>query len=292
MIAINWFEVFLPTDNLCVYASNLTPGEQPPKPKSSLTYQTILRREEMKIYHLTDSQPENTFLEELDHKKYPSIVATCIEYGFALRLVEEAFIVILDRVGGKGLAGVNQSLKPDIYLTLEGIKFRCFYGFDWQQPYRWGLILSYISGQRFVISLKDQRLRDFAMGKHIVPIETDEEISGVLENVVEGFGILRRRKGDREKINLEEWTLPCNKQNLIGFLTYLNGSPFANEVSTKLQQDALTLTKEKRINTSLAKDQLDRLTHIMQRHNLFDFQLHLAEPQSAKISQKPLIIGN
>ena len=116
--------------------------------------------------------------------------------------------------------------------------------------------------------------------------------SGTLESYQKDSGILMDRDGEKHSIILTQWTLACRRDNLINHIRSIKGQREASEVIAKLQQAAFTLTSERKINTALAKDQLERLQNIMEEKRLFTFCLPLPSATVVRASQRPLIVGN
>jgi len=302
MVAINWFEVLLPSMSFEIPIENVRDLDRIPTRKKTINYRTILRINEKIIYHLTFTIPDNTEIKILDFNNDPSIAAYSIEHGFAIKLNNAGFNVRLKHVGGIAFKEVNKSLIPNIYKSLEGVRFRCFYGFKQNGAFRWGLILRYVSSQKFILTLNDSKLQKFAIGKRIIQIktpnlhETESETdifisSGILSSISKNKGIVIGKDGHKFEIDLNKWILPCNRANLLNFIKHIEGPSSANNLATKLQQDALVLTPEGRINTNLAKDQLVSLKNLLKNNNLLDFQLLLLSKPLVRIIDNPLNIG-
>lgn len=303
MIAINWFEVLLPSTTFEVAFEPISETSVLPKRVKTLRYRTIYHKADQGLYHISESPPDKTKRIKVDFDKRSSIADQVIEQGFALRLLEVGFTVRLREVGGIGSRSVKGSERPHIYESLEGIAYRCFHGFDSEAPQRWGLVLSFVSSQRFVSTLSDRGLREFALHKRVVPVNSsvDREAndppvatvhSGILDSVKDGTGVLVNRDGDQQQIQLSEWTLPCSRGNLLGFIRSIEGISSANRLATRLQQDSLALTAEGRINTNLAREQLERLQSLLSQNHLLSFSLPLPGSPPVRISTSPLFIGN
>ncbi|MBI1878445.1 MAG: hypothetical protein HYR94_09500 [Chloroflexi bacterium] len=302
MISINWFEVLLPSQTFNIPVEILADTAPAPKRQKSIHHWTVLHTRDRTLYHVTAMQPSGTILKEVDFNQNPSIAVHAIENGFAAHLEKAGFGVRLRHVGGVGYRSVDKSILPTIYESLEGIKFRCFYGFGRNDPLRWGLILSFVTSQRFTISLQNPYLRELAHGKRVVPFgvydaETDAsdttgQYSGILDSVKEGRGILIDRDGQKQEVELSQWTLPCSRENLSGLIRRVENPTNASKLVVKLQQDALALTSEGRINTNLARDQLEKLQALMSENNLLNFQLPLLERPFVRVSQEPLVVGD
>jgi hypothetical protein len=304
-IAINWFEVLLPTINCEIPVEYFDTVEDIPKPEKSSGYRTVLRsnRERPTLYYIADSNSrvvKGKELEKLVFYADPSLTSHLIEYGFAAHLQAVGFQVFWRHVGGIGYTSTNSSARPQIYESLDGIEFRCFYGFGRKEDLRWGLILSHVISHSFKISLADDVLRQLAIGKKVVPLNTHAGDAEEGDEIVHYGGILERaqnnewhvidREGTTHLISLDEWTLPCRTDILLNYIRSVEGSINASALSTKLQQEALTLTMENRMNTALARHKFERLQTIMRHKALDSFQLPLPGQLYAKVNQEPLTI--
>lgn len=300
MISINWFEAHLPSGELRVPFQHLADGEQIPKRQKSISYRTVLRTKISKLYHITAQPPEGLDVEPMMLEDDPTIVKYIIEHGFGLRLQKAGFDVRLRHLGGVGYIKVKDPPDTSIYIPYEGIKFRCFYFYG--EPTRWGLVLSYTTSQRFSITLQNSSLRNYAIGKRIVPQnrnrdEAAEKIDdigiypGILKSVHNNKGVVIDRDGNEQSIILDDWILPCSIGNLLGYIRDIENPRSANNAYFALQKMALTLTSENRMNTSLAKDQLQKLKNILNDNSLLEFQLPLPGEPPARISKDQITIG-
>jgi hypothetical protein len=175
MIAINWFEILLPSSTFKIPVVHIKNGEPVPPREKSINYRTVKRefKGETQIYHITTSPPDSLELTELVGNTDPSIVKYLIEHGFASRLQTTGFSVKLRHVGGVGFLNVGSSSRPQIYSSMEGIKFRCFYFIDREEPIRWGLIISFVIRHYFNISLNDVNLIKLAGGNRVVRVDSN-----------------------------------------------------------------------------------------------------------------------
>ncbi len=305
MIAINWYEVFLPSNEILVPVEKLPDLNSVPRRIKTINYRTVLDRETKVLYHITISPPPKTTLEPIPFKNR-SIKNHIIELGFAIRLKSAGFRVRIKHIGGTAHRDVNWSSYPNIYMATEGIKFRGFFGFGEGQP-RWGLILSYVVGHYFLVSLDDPILQKMSLGKRVVRLNYQQDIegdddgehtdegtdlkSGIFESSEGEKAILVDQSGKKHAFLLKDWTIPCRRDYLINFVSLKEGQNRADVLATRLQQDALALTAERRINTFLAREQLNRLENLMSKESLFTFKLPLPVEQFARINEKPLVIG-
>lgn len=296
MIAINWFEVLLPSMVFGISVERLEDPAHPPRREKSIEHRTVLRSADAILYHITTSPPDGTEVVEIDFREHPSIAKYIIEHGFAAQLQKADFEVSLRHVGGVGYRSVDSSARPTIYRSMEGMRFRCFYGFDREGPIRWGLILSYVTSQRFIISVRDTRLRELAVGKQVVPLSGGSSDigrrSGILKSVQNGQAVLIDQEGNEDTVSLDDWTLPCRRDNLLNYIKLVEDARSVSDVATKLQQEALTLTSEGRMNTALARDQLKKLQALMAENDLLAFRLPLPERPLARVSREPFIVGD
>lgn len=296
MLAINWFEVLLSNTVADIPVEYLESQASVPRRKS-VGHRTLTGDIGGKTvaYHITVSQPQSTTIEEVDFEENASLARYAIEHGFAARLQEAGFEVRLRHVGGVGYRTTNTSPLPEIYSPTVGIEFRCFYGFDRDEPPRWGLILNYTTGQRFTVSLANDSLQGLALGRRVVPLgkkaSPDLPYSGTLASVDGAEAIIVDNNGFEHRVPLEQWTLQSRRDNLLQYIVNSKGEKAASMVSTSLQKDSLTLTREGRMNTALAKDRLQRLQAIMAEHDLRTFQLPLPNKLSARVVEEPLMVG-
>lgn len=303
MIAINWFEVLLSSKVFEIPVESLETAARVPKRQKTIEHRTVLRSTAGVVYHITTLPPDGTDLIKIDFDQDPSLAKYVIEHGFAARLQEAGFETRLRHVGGVAYRNTDKSVRPAIYQSREGIKFRCFYFCDRDMSPRWGLVLSYVTGQRFKISLTNRHLGQLAIGRQVVRIGADDEESGdeVLPDISRRSGILESVQSDRAEVvyrdgtrhtrPLSEWTLPCSRGNLRDYIRTVEGHRSASEVAVRLLQESLALTAEGRMNTALAKDQLEKLRSLMRQNDLFTFTLPLPGLPAARVSRGPLQLG-
>lgn len=307
MIAVNWFEVLLPSTELEIYVEHLKDPKSVVKREKSIEHRTVLisRDDQSTVYHITTVPLPTISSEKVNFNEYPSLGKYAIEHGFANQLQKAGFRARLKHLGGVGYHNIDISIKPRIYQSAEGIKFRCFYGFGRNAPKRWGLVLSYLSTQFFLVNLNDPHLRELATGKRVIPfnLQDDDEVEGsdtggayqhsyIFDSIEASTAILIDREGNKHAFPPDDWTLPCRRDNLLAYVRRVEGSSSASRLATRLLQDSLTLTSEGRINTSLAKDQLVKLQGLMTRFELLNFPLPLPGQPTAGLSQNPLQVGS
>jgi len=289
MVTINWFEVFLPSSRCTIAFETRAPQRDGTRTQTSVECRTVFNWSEGKLYYISSSPPPALSTAEIDLQRYPTLANHAIERGLARRLQEKGFQTFFEHVGGCAYTSTDQSLHPDVYETMEGIRFRSFYGFgptEAQGTQRWGLVLNFSTRQRFKVSLADSLLRELAISGPVVRIDGTSG-SRYLESATDTSGVITER-GATSEVQLSEWTLPCNVRNLLNYLGRLKGSDAASAVSTRLQQNALALTQEKRINTRLSRDQLEKLQRLMDTYGLLDFTLELPERSHVRVSKYPL----
>lgn len=302
MIAINWFEGFLPEAPIEVWV------EPPPPDGSPRTKQLPHRTLEVELegqrtlLHLTTEQPATASIKSIDPATVPNVMKRLLEDGFARRAQLKGFDVRFSHVGGHAQVSTDWSLLPDIYVTLQGIRFRGFF-FDGESGLqkRCGLILNWTTGQRFALTLEDPELRRLAIGKKVVPAEragySDREIpdslrgASVLKEFKSGKGIVLGADGAESTHALASLTVPCSKQLLLQYVRQAKHPDMANRVSLKLQQDSLVLNDDRRVNTALARDQLRKLETLLTERELLTFELPLPGRTPVRLHNKPLAVG-
>lgn len=171
-IAINWFEVTLPTSDLAVPVQRYAPkGDSTGSPSKLPRYahRVIQRRDDdhIRLLHITDSPPDETQIEILRASADPNFVKLAVEESFSNRLTEQGFTVYGRHVGRNAYRLTDESLWADIYTFLRGLEFRAFY-FMGTNGLRWGIVLNYATSQHFSPSLEDLELRKLAIGKRVV----------------------------------------------------------------------------------------------------------------------------
>jgi hypothetical protein len=226
MIAINWFEVFLQSTVYSIFIQRSADRSSLEDLRKSIPYRTLLRSNDdaHTLYHLTSSPIHGVEAGEIDFSHDPTAAKYAIEVGFSDSLKEAGFQVRFQHVGGVGfqLLEVTRSARPKIYRSLEGMRFRSFYGIDWGDSTRWGLVLRYVTSQCFNISLTDSKLRELAIGARVIPFEfasgdnDDEEFasanrdSKLLVEVDGDTAVLVDRDGGLHISPLSELTLVCD----------------------------------------------------------------------------------
>ncbi len=302
MIALNWFEVLLPPDNLRIQEEVFPASIDLPAAVRTLKHRTIIRRngDQAIRYHITSNAVEGSRIAKIPLEGDSGLVRVTLEHGFGLCMAAAGFSVRTKKVGGSGYRDTGLSLHPDVYRTLEGIRFRAFFfpGDSIDKAVRWGLVLNYVSGQRFAISLANDQFAQIAMGRHVVPravAESDED-SAVTEGgarLVDLHGnqaILESPDGQRMTVSRSDWTLPGNKRYVLSAAERFFGPKSAQAVSLELQRNALTLTTDHRMNTALARSQYERLRGLLHEFHLLSFKLPLPDTPAARIMDRPLAI--
>ena len=297
-IALNWFEVTLPVTEfkVGVQVVEFSSGELPKSPQ--LPHRVVRRQKDgtFRFLHLTSNPPSETTLESVQALDDPSFLKIAVEEGFARLVRSKDFLVCRQHVGCTAYVQTAESMFPKVFTFFRGISFRSFYGFG-PRPGRWGLILNYATSQRFCVTLEDQKLRQLAMGKRVVPISTaptsdedDVRRSGVLVSVQGQQAVIEQTRGDRIQAPLSEWTLPCRRELLSDYLHQAHGSSASADVTRSLQVASFSLTKAGRMNTALAKDQLRAVQQLLHDHSLTRFCLPLPSDPPVSVSEQPLVI--
>lgn len=294
MIAVNWFEVFPKETLISVPLQQIEEGEPVPSPIRTLAHRTkrVTQRYPVQIVHITKGIPEGTTLELYSASDHPDILKFAIEHGFGMSLKNAGFNVRLCRVGLEAHKITQDSILENVYRTYEGTRFRCWFGFYDQRrrSHRWGMIINYSRTQAFRVTLSDTVMQRLAVGKGVTPLEEETSSSASLVGIRSGRAILRLQDGQEIEDSLDNWTLPCNRSNLMAYAKERYGKDMAAKVSLKLDQDALVLTTDRRLNAKLARDQLESVQRILGQE-LLSFPLMLPHEPLARIDLHPLQVG-
>lgn len=298
-IALNWYEVTLPTTELKV-AVQVVEGVNGRPPKTPRHPHRVIQRQKestFRFLHITNDPPSDAGEETLKTLDDPTFVKNAVEEGFARLLKEKGFMVCRQQVGSTAYIHTAESMFPKIYTFFRGLSFRCFYGFG-PRPDRWGLILNYATSQRFCITLENAALRELAMGKRVVPISTDPSSeeddrrhSGVLLSIQGQLAEIDQGEKLSIKVPLNEWTLPCRRELLSDYLEQVQGSTASSSITRHFQVASFSLTKAGRMNTALAKDQLRAVQQLLHDHKLARFCLPLPGDPPVSLSDQPLVIS-
>lgn len=303
MLAINWFEVFLPSRDLTIQVESFADSADVPEKISKPNHRTVLRRqsEGVKRHHITFAHVNTADSETFEAVEDADLTKQILELGFTSKLAEAGFYTTPQRVGGVGTIETEGSLLPEIYRTSEGLRYRAFFFVDENAiPQRWGMVLNFITRQQFVLTLADENFQRSAVGKHVVPalssVEENRPEAGLLGKQTfvgsqNSHAVLENPVGEQHTVPLHEWTLPASKWILRNVVDDLFGSTKANEVSLRLNQDALSLTAGHHINKTLARDQIEKVRQLVRNHDLVNFRLPLPEQLYVRMSEAPLDVS-
>lgn len=298
-IALNWFEVTLPTTEFTVGTQDVVVSSGQPPKAPTLPHRVVRRKTDQtfRFLHLTNDPPTEAPLQPLQALDDPSFVKIAVEEGFAGLLKSKGFLVCRQHVGSTAYIQTSESMFPKVYTFFRGVSFRSFYGFG-PRANRWGLILNYATSQRFCLTLEDQKLRQLALGKRVVPVssnpttgEDDGRRSGILVSVQGQEALIERPRSEPIQAPLGDWTLPCRRELLDDYLHQANGSTASADVTRSLQVASFSLTRAGRMNTALAKDQLNAVQHLLHDHGLTRFCLPLPNDPPVSVSEHPLVMG-
>lgn len=298
MLAINWFEVILPSFYFEVYVEpRMKVSNKRPK---ELGYRSLVKGE--KHFHITASDMANIPTEKINIVEYPSIASYAIEHGFASKLVESGFEVRFKHVGALGVRPSSIATEfRNVYSSLSGLAFRCFFGFGDGQQLRWGLILRYITSHRFMLNLQESSMRKLALGHRIVRFNDDQSTTEALNMPRSGYltrlnnetrGTLTNDEGISFEINLANWTLPCNPENLSAYVRLVMGSDKVSRVAVQLQKEAFALNANGRINNNYARDHLITVQSLLEEFQLTTFKLPLIGQPLVHMSNSPLSVSD
>jgi len=187
-------------------------------------------------------------------------------------------------------------LWPSIYTFLRGISFRAFF-FVSGPVGRWGIVLNYATSQRFCLTLEDETLRAMAHGKRVVRVteahdseDGDHRHSGILVTA-DGSGATVDVGADTPlKSALGDWTLLCRRELLDEYVSKTQGPKAGADLTRKLLQASFCLTASGRMNTALAKQQIEAVQRLLQQHKLGQIVLPLPTRPPASLSFRPLAV--
>ncbi len=297
-VAINWFAASFSNQKVSIPYSSFADNERYPRGEKTLAHTTVLVKRENRIYHLIESG-EFDGIADLDFQEVPDVAKFALEQGFARKLIQEKFELAFRKVkvGGRGYYDTAKSIRPNIYRSIEGIGFRSFY-FKTDEKYKFGLVLNYISSQRFVVSLEEKPLQQIALGKLAVPLNSARDDaegkelvpSGIFLGVTRKKAILLDKERNQIEVDPSKLTLAYKEVYLLSYITSTQGEKEAKEVSKRIKQDELTLNEDGRINTSLAKDQITRLTKLLIDRQLVTFSLVSSQDLLVRIESRPLLL--
>ncbi|MHB0876621.1 MAG: hypothetical protein ACYC5O_11335 [Anaerolineae bacterium] len=297
MIAINWFEITMRSADVAVAAGQLSPECQTGQHPCGFRV-TWEDRSSGRTYHLIPSLMPGMIEEHLDLRDRPSLANRAVEQGFAERLHEVGFAVRRSHVGALALRPARQyaSVRPGVYVTREGIRFRAYWGFGHSEQPRWGLVLNYAVAEQFVVTLEHHVLRAMAATMPVVPVAASEEHAPNardgwhLESATGGTGTLCSSRGSRQSVRLSEWTIPGSRSAILEFVRRTESGQAQRDVSAALLQGSLELTPDRRMNTSLARDQVLQLQGLLSDRNLYQFTLPFLGHPVVRLAQEPLVV--
>ena len=297
-LAINWFRISLPSSSLEIPAERLPLAAEPRLVRYQ--HRTLSRQDNDRliIYHFTETPPPSTTPHYVAAKDDPSLINLLIEDGFSQSLRAKHFRVRTGYVGAEGHCPTGRSIIPELYEFLKGISYRAFMIWGHTSP-EWGLILNFSTTQRFIVSLEDHYIRERALGERVIAIgegiRMDDQrkpvFSGILCQADSQKGVISVGKNRTQlTIDLGQWTLPCRRDTLLALTRDRYGEQRALTVSRQLQQDSFVTASNGRMNSTLAKDQLDEVGRIIRKHGLSTFTLPIPSRPPVMLSATPMIL--
>jgi hypothetical protein len=297
-LAINWFQLSLSSGSLEIPAERITEGDDLPRARHHHRTLTRVADDVRIIYHFLEAPPPNTTLQAITVSDDPHLVNVLIEHAFSESLRSKHFRVVTGHVGAEGFYRTNRSTVPELYEFMKGLGYRA-YMIKRRSTHEWGLILNFTTSQRFTISLEDPRMRQRAIGERVVAVgegirlgENDRPInSGILLKADSRGGVLSVGRDRRQvTIDLKQWTLPCRRDTLTNFVREQYGDQRSHEVLRQLQRDSFVIAANGRMNSMMAKDQLDEVRRIIRKHDLYSFTLPLPSRPPVMLSDTPMIL--
>ena len=145
--------------------------------------------------------------------------------------------------------------------------------------------------------LKDPRLRALALGKSVVRVSDshdsekyDHRRSGILQSTNGSVATVDLGNGDPLEAPVGEWTLPCRRELLHEYVMQTQGQKAAAELTRRLQQAAFCLTESGRMNTALARSQVEAVQELLHHYDLGRIFLPLPARPPASLSNRPLTV--
>lgn len=302
MLRINWFEVLLPSDTLEVYCDTFSSLNVAPPPIREIDSRTTVRFEEdgIRVCYLTyDNLSKDTTNIVLNND--PHVFNHVIETGFSSYLMQKTFVVYTSHVGARAFIDSSDSPQPDIFTYRNGISYRSFF-FRKSERIHIGFVMKFVKSHRFTSNLEDTSLAEFSINRRVVPhnkpdvlVDNDGDAlnlsSAILRDVGEKYVVIEGSKGDIFRSARSDWSLECNRHNLLEYTRELRDDKTTHNLSRDLQIKSLTLTSNGRMNTSLAKDQLQALLSLLNTHDLLSFALPTIGHNTARILKEPLSVN-
>jgi hypothetical protein len=304
-IAINWFEVTLPSIEFVVPVQTLGQdalSESNRSKKPRFAHRVVQRKDagRIRLLHITNSAPPDTTLETITALDDPGFTKLVIEEAFANRLLHQGFAVIRKHVEHSAYQNTTESSFVDVYTFLRGLEFRSFY-LAGRTGLRWGVVLNYITSQQFAQTLASPELSKFAIGKRVTRLTTGQSKVGEDATRVKSTGLLVSVANDVALIDIgddvtleenpEDWTLICRRELLVDYVEQQKGRNAATELTRKLQQASFSLTESGRMNTRLSRNQIEAIQKLIKECELDRLTLPLPDSPLATLSSQPFAIG-
>ena len=99
------------------------------------------------------SPPSGTTVETINTNDDPNFVKIAIEGDSPCCLLRGASQFTASTSGVRRTSRPDESLWPAVYTFWRGLSFRAFYFFG-TTGVRWGIVLNYVTSQRFCVTLK------------------------------------------------------------------------------------------------------------------------------------------
>lgn len=299
MLALNWFEVHIPSGPLEFPFEEV--GEQDLE-RPNVPYTTVLRSAERVRYHFTTHPAPLLPTKSVDPRYDPGLISRLIEDSFGDSCLQAGFEL---RSRGRSRVALRPSLQsafPDVYQCLDGVSFRCHY-FLGDGTVKWGLVLSYAVSQRFVVSLEDDAIQEIAKDvpvQYIHDAQPEEDNADGMPTIGKRSMQLREIRGQKAIVTTSEGneielpttelTVLCRRDTIQQFFS-IKGKPKAgDEASRNLMYASLSLTLDNKINRSLARDQLSRALEIVQSNSLSVFRALLPSAYRLSLVLRPLTL--
>jgi hypothetical protein len=299
MIAINWFGLSFSLPVATVGVAVYERSAELPRRIRTNDHRTVLKRgdDDTRIYHIGRNAPITLQAADIALGSPPDdIPRILIEMSFADALRNAKFDTHFRHVGGLASRPGRASSRPAVFELREGFAFRAFsFREDAPEDVRWGLVLNYLTSQRFVISLAHPVLRKYSLNKRVVRLEEPHEggSSGLLTAFGDDYLVIAHGDGSSTRESPSAWTAQCRKDVLFDFVAATESRKESTAVSVELQRASMAINANGRINVSLARDQITEVQRLLLSSDLTQFRIvSRGDGPITRVTTEPLAIGD
>lgn len=284
-LRLNWFPVQVPNSPLRLDARYLDTELDGPVPTDQRSYAVTVGEKE-KWLHLS-LQPSNPPLfgeEEVDVNHIPRLTSTLIQVAVQNHFRARDFEVYSGLGESRVLRRTDLPSLPDSITFQEGLTIKPF-NISEEDTYRFGVVLNYSSGQKFVQTLADDS-RQVTLA--LAGLEVSEQLddgeyhSWNLRRIDEDKAIVG--KNDLEHTTrLSKLRLKASYQAISSYFD-LNDPATARSVIRTLQTASLSLNKNGFSNINRLADQYSRIIKLLDPTSAGNINIFLPTLSSSVIS--------